>query len=129
METTHVTKTYDASPMEFDLTALEVEVTIGGEKYILVELNGKGRDAYLNGLSNRMRTTPTGQPSGIKNFDGLHADLISRCLFKIGEDGGRTQVKPETIQGWPARVAAGLFDRAKEISGLGEDAEEKAKND
>jgi hypothetical protein len=124
-----VTASYNTEAMELSLDLIEVPVKIAGEDYVLVELTGKGRDAYMNNLGARMRVKEDGSPAGIKNFDGLQADLVTRCLKKIKEDGTRGDITPAVIQGWPARVQTALFDRAKEISGLSDDAEEKAKND
>ena len=55
--------------------------------------------------------------------DGLQASLISESLKKI-ENGQQVAVKADTIQTWPARVLAGLFDAAKELNNLGKDEEE-----
>ncbi|MBU0847695.1 hypothetical protein KKH23_10955 [Patescibacteria group bacterium] len=114
--------------LEFVLEFQERPVTIGSERYLLVELDGKGRDTYLNNLGGRMRHGPDGKPSGVKDFEGLQAFLVAACLRKIEADGELRAVSGETIQAWPAKVVSGLFDAAKELSALDEE-EEEGKND
>lgn len=121
------------APMEFTLTRKEVPVKLKHPTtgqvtdYILRELDGEGRDAYLNNLGSRMRHNPKdGTPQGVKNFTGLQSSLVSKCLFTKEGD----KPVPETeVQKFPASVQSALFERAKEISGLDDDAEEEAGND
>ena len=118
--------------LNFDLDRAERAVTIGGQAYVLIELDGKQRDKYLTALSNRMKTTKEGKPAGFKTFDGMQADLVVECLRKVDETtGDRTPVSMETIQSWPAKVSTGLFEAAQELSGLNEseDSEEEPGND
>jgi len=110
----------------FTLDFQEKPVTIAGEDYVLVELDGKARDSYLNNVGGRMRVNAEGKPSGLKNFDGLQASLVAASLRKI-IDGKQIQVKATTVQSWPAKVVSALFDAAKELSALGqEDGEDDA---
>jgi len=109
-------------PLSFDLDRKEQTATIGGDDYVLRELDGKERDRYLNSLGNRMKTSPNGGQS-LKNFDGLQASLITASLFKL-EGGERVAVKEATVQAWPARVLTGLFNAAKELSALGDEEDE-----
>lgn len=97
--------------------------------YVLVELDGTQRDAYLNAVAARMRTNAQGQPAGVKNFTGLQADLLSRSLFSQASDGSRKPVDAATIQKWPARVQAALHKKAKALSALDDEADAKAGND
>lgn len=93
--------------------------------YTLREMTGQSRDAYLNFMAGRMRHDQSGKPSGIKNFDGMQADLIARCLF----DPDKKRVDPKTISRWPSKVQQALFEVCQEMNGLDESAEKKAKND
>lgn len=117
----------------FDLNRLEKPVTIQGEGYVLVELDGRSRDKYLTSLAARMKLNKDGKPCGISNFDSLQASLISSCLFKVDAlDGTRTPVKAETIQGWRSSVIKSLFEESRKLSGLDEsddDIEGEEKND
>lgn len=108
---------------EFAIERQEREVTIGGEEYVLIELDGKERDKYLTGLSERVKIPSGGGQGVVRNFDGLQASLIAASLFKIGEDGVRTPVKSSTIQTWPARTINGLHEMAKELSAIGDEDE------
>jgi hypothetical protein len=60
---------------------------------------------------------------GLANVEPL---LVSLCLFR--ENGA--PVLLATVRSWPARVVKSLFEKAKEISDLGEERkeEEAAKN-
>ena len=110
--------------LSFELERQTLPVTIGGEEYMLFELDGKGRDKYLNNVGGRVRTDKEGKPAGVKNFDGLEASLIAASL-KRKENGEWVDVPAATIQSWPARVVSGLFKAAKELSALGEEEGEE----
>ncbi len=93
------------------------------DEYVLVELDGKLRDKYLNNLGGRIRTGPQGS-STLRNFEGLQSNLITRCLWKIvGAD--REAVDEPTIQSWPARVQTKLYDKCREMSGLTDEKDNK----
>lgn len=109
--------------LEFTLERQERPVTIDGDEYVLVELDGRERDKYLNNLAPRMKTNAKGKPAGLKSFDGLQAWLIHLSLFKV-EGDARKPVSVETIQTWPARVIKGIFDASKELSALDDDDDE-----
>jgi hypothetical protein len=103
--------------LSFSLERAERPVTIAGEDYVLVELDGHGRDKYLTNVAGRVRVNEKGDTTGLKNFDGMEAGLVALCLKKI-EDGTRKPVTLATIQSWPGRVITALFDAARDISGL-----------
>lgn len=113
--------------LTFNLKKNDTPVTIEGEQGVtqnlrLVEMSAALRDQYLDTVAARMHIV-NGQPAGIKKFDGMQADLLSRCLLK--EDG--KPVTPSEIQGWPSSVVASLFDEAQKINSLNkEDREKKA---
>jgi len=114
--------------LSFDLEREERPVTIGGEAYVLIELDGKERDKYLNVLGGRLRHGADGKPGGVRNFDGLQASLIAASLRKV--DGEEKKPVPlNTIQGWPARVVTGLFEAARDLSALDEKEKDEGKND
>lgn len=100
---------------------LDGEVRIG----ILREMTGKQRDAYLNEISLRMRTGPDGKSQGVKNFDGLQAGLIARCLRM--SDGSQVSVKD--IQEWPSSAQSTLFEACQRLNGLEVEPEGASKND
>lgn len=122
------------APLSFELRRREVPVTLtdpdtGQEQgYVLVELDGAGRDAYLTNLGGRVKTNQDGKMAGLKTFEGLQANLLCRCMFKVTPEG-RKPVDIKTVQAWPARVQTALFQRCKAISALGEDSKEKEGND
>lgn len=114
--------------VKYDLTLKELPVEIGGQQYTLKELDGVMRDAYLTDMASRMGQDKQGRPTGLKNFNGLQAALLGRCLYN-SED---KLVDKNTINRWPASVVAGLFEQAQELSALGKEPGEEeaaAKND
>jgi len=115
----------DMGPLEFGLDLGERPVTIAGEAYVLRELDGKGRDRYLNNVGARLRVTREGKAAGVKDFNNLQASLVSQSLHKVVE-GGDEPVPVATIQTWPSHVVSALFKAARELSHLGEDEEDKA---
>lgn len=94
-------------------------------EYYLEELNGRRRDAYFNTLAARTRFDKQGRPAGTKDFDGMYSKLLT--LGAYTKDGDT--VPEAMIQTWPARVQEDLVKRLKELSGLDDDAEDKAGND
>lgn len=114
--------------LEFSLNLETIPVKINGEQYLLVELDGRERDHYLNSLGNRVRIGPNGQPTGMKTFDGLQASLVAASLRKV-VDGAREQVDAATVQKWPARVVDALFKEAQRLSALDEKTEEEVGKD
>lgn len=107
----------------FDLEREEQKVTISGKKYVLVELSGEERDSYLNDIGGRMRIE-NGKPAGIKNFNGMQAFLVSLSL-KSMETGEPVPVNIKEIQKWPAPLVSKLFDRAKALSAIDQENEER----
>lgn len=94
--------------------------------YELREMMAGERDKYLDQLSKRIRLDATGKPCGIQKFEGMHAELLSRCMFKGGDT---TPVPMDTVQKWPATVVAELFKEAQKLNRLTEDEKaDPAKN-
>lgn len=142
-------ETQDNESMEFTLEQVVVVVKIKDPKtgnlrlFRLRELDGDSRDKYLNNLSKRVSTSGDGKVSKVTNFDGLQANLLTKCLFEV--EGGKLEKTDDGVevitggtektlsltelQVWPAKVQSRIFDKAKDISGLDEEAEKKAKND
>jgi len=126
-------KEKDDGVLRFSLSLDELKVELEdpetGEtgKYILREMNGKARDAYLGFIGKKMNTSKNGDVQ-MTDYEGLQANLLSRCLFKI-VDGKREPVDFKVIQEFPARVQTSLFETAKKISGMDDEAEETAGND
>lgn len=110
--------------LEYDISIKSHQVKIRDEKgqvqtYILRELTGAERDAYLTGIGNRMRVGKSGKTQGLKSFKDLQASLLVLGLYHA--DGKPVSIK--TVQSWPARVQQDLHDRLKKMSGM--DIEEK----
>tara|TARA_R110000851_G_scaffold46656_6_gene113574 strand:+ start:2590 stop:2970 length:381 start_codon:yes stop_codon:yes gene_type:complete len=121
----------DDGVLRFSLALAEVDVELKhpetGEvhKYILREMDGTARDTYLSFVGTRMAASGD---STLKNFDGIQANLLHACIFRIDGDK-QIRVPIGTIQKFPSKVLGALFDKAKEISGMDDDAEAEAGND
>lgn len=120
--------------LKFDLALAEFPIEMNDSrtgavrKFILREMTGEKRDKYLNGLQARMKTGKDGTVTGINNFSGLQADLLSLCMVEVvaGEEYVMDAVK---LQALPAHVLTALHKKAKSISGLDADAETTEGND
>ena len=87
-------------------------------QYELREMTVAERDKYLNTVSSRMRFDANGKPCGIRNFDGMHADLLTRCMFKMNPDGSSTPVTKKEVDAWPSASSAVIFSAAQELNQL-----------
>jgi hypothetical protein len=109
------------SEMKFDsLTPIEVAVEIEGKAYTLREASGDAACKYRNAQLERVEMGPEGKPSRFHGLADLEPLLVSLCLFN--DENGK-QVNINTIRSWPSRILKPLFDKAKEISELGEEEE------
>lgn len=130
-------------PMRFSLKRreepliLEDPGTGDPQHYVLREMDGTQRDAYLNGMAGRIQQR--GEVSSITNYTGLHANLISRCLHRaeleLDEEGNvvrvialKSTVEEKEVQRFPSSVQAELFAICQHMNGLNREAREEAKN-
>lgn len=97
------------------------------EDYIMRELSGLERDRYLTEISGRFDMD--GKNTKVKNLVGVPEMLLSRCVYRIKEDGTEELVKANEIQTWPSSVREKLHEKATELSGLDKKADNDAKND
>ena len=116
--------------LKFALKLKEVPVQItdaGGVEraYVLRELNGHGRDAYLNEMGGRMKFNVEGKTEGLSDYTNLMSGLLSQCLH---DEKGELVGKKE-LQEYPASVLSDLFEAAQELSALDKGAAKTAKND
>lgn len=81
------------------------------------EMRGEDRDDYLNYL--KRRTGYGGKQ--IKDFKGLQAQLLCRCLYDINQN---ELVSYSEIMTFPASVQSALFNVAQRLSGLGDQKSE-----
>lgn len=113
----------------FTLKREEVKVDLDGSEYVLVELDGRERDRYLNALTSRLQPSRDGKGGSVKNFDGLQASLVAASLFKV-EGTERVSVPIDDVQAYPAKTLSDLFGMAKELSALSvDDDDDEAGND
>lgn len=120
------------STLQFNLKKNSIPVVIeDGDatplNLTLVEMSAAQRDQYLDSIQARMGYDVKGSPTGLKKFDGLQADLLTRCLLK--EDG--KMVTREQVQGWPSSIVSDLFKAAQKLNHLNkeEDEEKQEKKD
>lgn len=120
----------DQTPLNFDLERVEVPVTVGGKDYVLLEIDGAGWAKYQ---SARDRTARVSSDTSrgvlqIRHGDGLPDTaflLLHLCLFERAGPEAGAKLRPvplDRIKGWPHRVIKPLFEKAREISGITDDA-------
>lgn len=111
-------------PIVIDSVQLQsTPATLGGKKYVLVELTGVQRDHHLTDVAGRMRYTDDGKPQGMKNFTDLQAGLIAQSLHEVNADGSAGALVPiATIRDWPGRVQEQLAAAVQRMSGLDKEA-------
>ena len=103
-------------------------VELGSDKYTLEEMTGALRDGYMQDNQARFELDKDGKTSRLKDWKGLQASLICRCL----KNSKGELVEEDVADSFPASVQTALFDACQTLNGLDvkpEDAEEKAGND
>jgi len=105
--------------MKLNLTFNKTEVELTGPggpvNYELREMTAAARDAYLDAVNDRLKVDANGKPIGIKKWDGMHAELLTKTLFQVA--GGKA-VTREVVQEWPAATVTELYNEAQRINGL-----------
>jgi hypothetical protein len=106
---------------------IEIEDEDGSQKiFKVMELSGNQRDEYLNTSAKRMSYDAQGKPSGVKDFRGMHTDLLIRSVY----DENGELVKGAILETWPSTTIERLFEISQELSGLdAEKIEDESKND
>jgi len=107
------------------LSLAQRPVKIEGKDYILLELNGLERDAYLTFVAKNSTTDEDGNAS-VTSFNGMQAQLLNRSLFpsdeegsvSIVESGDKERIPIPTLQTWPASVLQALFEASQALSKL-----------
>jgi hypothetical protein len=94
-------------------------------KFTIRELDGPGREAYMTFMSNTVDLSKKGAARGVKSLKGMHAYLISRCLF----DAQNVPVTEIVMKGWPGSVIASLYEDCKRVSGIDQDDEDSEKKE
>lgn len=105
-------------------TPVSIETDSGVEEFELREMKSVERDRYLDSVRSRVKYNAKGEPMGLKSFEGMHADLVSRCLFR--KDGSLVDIKE--LQEWPCSIVTDIFNAAQKLNRLNEDAEAQEKN-
>lgn len=105
--------------LEVQARRIELEGKDGGS-FEIREMDSATRDKYLDLLSARAKVTDKGEVVGIKKMDGMHAELLTRCMYKIDDidHTKETRVPVEQIQAWPSSVVTQLYRMAQELSHL-----------
>jgi len=98
-----------------------ISIDFGGGKirhFTLHELeDGVELAKWMRAVSNRIQTDRRGKLIK-RDFEGMHADLISRCLKENGQP-----VPLGEIKSWGAKIQNYLFDRAQIKNGLNDQVE------
>lgn len=114
-------------PIEDTLDFISVPLNLKAKdgsmiEYTINELPGGERDKYMDVLNGRQVVGKDGV-ARLRSFDGLQAELITRC---VKDKAGRS-VAAAVVQGWPSHVQERVFKRCQEINELAIERDE-AKN-
>ena len=113
--------------LPLDRETKQVKLKGSGNKvkeYVLTELDGTARDEYLGEMGKRMKTV--NGATEIKNYKGLQASLIAMCMT---DKGSGEPVTLDEVQALPGKTLTKLFKICQDLNGLGEESDQKAKND
>lgn len=100
----------EQSIIPVELTDADGEV----HQYELVEMMGDTKESYLNRLGKRVKME-NGRPAGMKEWKGMHADLLIRTL-RDKETG--EFVKAAFVNDLPAKAQSDLFNAAMKQSAI-----------
>jgi hypothetical protein len=95
----------------------EIPYTIRGKDYVLVEADGGAYRAYENARLGGMRWDGEGNVSRNEAAAECEFVLVQRCLFLV-EQGRRSPVTREFVEGLKANWIKRLYKDAREISHL-----------
>lgn len=136
----------------FEATLSRFPFTIKDDKGIthlcyLQELTGARKDKYLQDIADRARLDINGRPAGMKSFKDFSASMLQYGCFEVEWDGTPTEeeiadfkesgyktlegkpIPVATITKWPTRIQEPLNEKLKEMSGMGEKAEDSVKKE
>ena len=102
----------------FDLTPIEVTYNIGGIDYLLREASGEAAVKFSNAKLKNL-VLNDGKVTKVSGMADIQPLLVSLCLT---EKLSGKPVSEATIKSWPSRIQTALFDKAKEISEIDQDA-------
>jgi hypothetical protein len=97
--------------------------------YVIREMHGDTRDSYVGDHMKRVQHDKQGRVSGVKDYNGVQASLVSRCLYEaqldVQPDGSVTVLsvseKPQSmewVQALPASTLTAVHEACSEINGL-----------
>lgn len=93
--------------------------------YTLREMDGDDLGRWMNAIHERLSEKKgskfRGNGHAKTDYRGMHADLISLCLYDA--DGKR--VSKDVIRKWPASLQSTLFKKSQRLNGLDDDAENR----
>ena len=94
----------------------EIAVRIGQKEYVLREANGEAARKFRNAVIKAARFGPDGRAERLEGAADAELVLINACLV----DASGRQTPISVLSGWKNSVLKALFNKAKEISDLGE---------
>ena len=113
--------------MQFSLDVIEIPIKVGDKDYVLREASGDAAAKWRNAMFAGAKLGANGKPESVHNMADTEPLLVSLCLFDAENN---KPVSLQTVRSWPSRIITPLFNKAVEISDLGEDDEsEVVKND
>ncbi len=126
------------APMVYDSpTAKEVAVTIGDQEYKIVQASSKTERLYRASIVKGLKRGRDGSMQVGEGLIDSEVLLLKKCLFKQ-VNGSWVAVEVNEIDKLVGQIQRDLFERARDLSGLGaavkkkkpdEDEEEELKNE
>jgi hypothetical protein len=105
---------------QLDYSTLEIrEIQVTGidkKVYVLREADGKTVTEHRNAIMSSTQFGPDGKVVGIKSLASVEAKFVASCMWNEQNNHPTTAL----IQSWPGRVQKELYEKAKELSDIGE---------
>jgi len=107
---------------EFDFSLIEeVEIPVvspEGEEFTLKRASGRVAKEHRNAVMAATIFGPDGKVTGFRNLASVEPRFVAGCLF----DRAGKNPSVSKVEGWPSMVLKKLYEKAKEISDVGEDS-------
>jgi len=123
-----------AKVMEYDIDLVEIPFSLkkAGKvvlEGVLREVDGDGRDKYMEAIAARMKDDPASGKRVMRNFAAIASDILLPSMFVKDASGNLQPATLEQIQSLPNRVLEDFQTKSLEISGLDSKAEALAKKE
>lgn len=111
----------------YDINFEQVEIEVGGVKYLIRELAGDGSESYMELIASKSSIVTEVDPDNdeltlqrvkMESFSGLQIPLILLCL----RDESGEKVPDAVVKAWPQRVIKEVHAKCQEVCKMGKAA-------